>query len=340
MILIQTVKNRLPYIDCAKGITILLVIFAHTIGNGGRFEAVLRGIIFSFHMPLFFILSCMTSRFSTDGNELIAKMEKTFIRLLIPAILIGSIRPLYEIAIEKDFRTILMLGGGLVNRLVYASGVLTNIQNTEVEPLGMCWFLVALFCSKLLFDYLQLKCTSERKLSILVLICSLVGVLISFLQWLPLNFDIVLAIQPFLYAGFKLKKFDITNHTVRNLLFVTVAFLLLLAIEFFVCNNYLELAARRYALWPLSFVIAFCGTLAVLYVSQILQYAKIFNWLNYLGKNSFIIFTFHALDYIWKPIWQVTENNYLNCLFRMILDIGFTLILCLILHFRNKMQEK
>lgn len=223
---------------------------------------------------------------------------------------------------------------------MYASGVLTNIQNTEVEPLGMCWFLVALFCSKLLFDYLQLKCTSERKLSILVLICSLVGVLISFLQWLPLNFDIVLAIQPFLYAGFKLKKFDITNHTVRNLLFVTVAFLLLLAIEFFVCNNYLELAARRYALWPLSFVIAFCGTLAVLYVSQILQYAKIFNWLNYLGKNSFIIFTFHALDYIWKPIWQVTENNYLNCLFRMILDIGFTLILCLILHFRNKMQEK
>ncbi len=58
-------KTRINWIDCAKGIAILLVIAGHTIE-----QPVIRGVIFSFHMPLFFILSCMTYRFATSGSEL------------------------------------------------------------------------------------------------------------------------------------------------------------------------------------------------------------------------------------------------------------------------------
>ncbi len=47
--------DRIYWIDCAKGITILLVIIGHSIYN-----PMVRGPIFSFHMPLFFILSGMT----------------------------------------------------------------------------------------------------------------------------------------------------------------------------------------------------------------------------------------------------------------------------------------
>lgn len=43
-------RQRIDWIDFAKGITILLVIIGHNVSGP------LRGAIFSFHMPLFFIL--------------------------------------------------------------------------------------------------------------------------------------------------------------------------------------------------------------------------------------------------------------------------------------------
>ena len=48
-------KTRIEWIDFAKGLTILLVVVGHTISNG-----LIRGSIFSFHMPLFFFLSGIT----------------------------------------------------------------------------------------------------------------------------------------------------------------------------------------------------------------------------------------------------------------------------------------
>ncbi len=51
-------KNcRIEWIDFAKGIAILLVIIGHTVSwSGGKWEALVRGGIFSFHMPFFFNL--------------------------------------------------------------------------------------------------------------------------------------------------------------------------------------------------------------------------------------------------------------------------------------------
>lgn len=55
-------RQRIDWIDFAKGITILLVIIGHNVSGP------LRGAIFSFHMPLFFILSCVTYSWSKIVN--------------------------------------------------------------------------------------------------------------------------------------------------------------------------------------------------------------------------------------------------------------------------------
>ena len=48
-------KMRLEWVDISKGIGILLVIIGHCVYIGGS----IHNWIFSFHMPLFFILSGM-----------------------------------------------------------------------------------------------------------------------------------------------------------------------------------------------------------------------------------------------------------------------------------------
>lgn len=60
-------NHREAWIDCARGIAILLVIVGHTISG------VLSGAIYSFHMPLFFIFSGITSKFSSTNEEFATK---------------------------------------------------------------------------------------------------------------------------------------------------------------------------------------------------------------------------------------------------------------------------
>ena len=49
-------------------------------------EVLIRLIIFSFHMPLFFALSCITYKFSSTEQELIRKAKKSFRYLIFPAL--------------------------------------------------------------------------------------------------------------------------------------------------------------------------------------------------------------------------------------------------------------
>lgn len=55
-------NDRIAWIDIAKGITIILVIIGHVV----PFDSATRNVIFSFHMPLFFILSGYTNKFSNN----------------------------------------------------------------------------------------------------------------------------------------------------------------------------------------------------------------------------------------------------------------------------------
>ena len=66
---LQPTSNREPWIDFAKGITLLLVIIGHTVSG------VLSGAIYSFHMPLFFILSGITAKLSSSAQQFSDKTQ-------------------------------------------------------------------------------------------------------------------------------------------------------------------------------------------------------------------------------------------------------------------------
>ena len=83
---LQPTSNREPWIDFAKGITLLLVIIGHTVSG------VLSGAIYSFHMPLFFILSGITAKLSSSAQQFSDKTQHSFRRLMFPFFLIYTIQ--------------------------------------------------------------------------------------------------------------------------------------------------------------------------------------------------------------------------------------------------------
>lgn len=83
-------KPRLMWLDIAKGIAILCTVIGHTVT--GR----IKGMIYSFHMPLFFLLAGYTFR-EVPASEMKKAIKKDIVRLLIPYILFGCIKMLTDV---------------------------------------------------------------------------------------------------------------------------------------------------------------------------------------------------------------------------------------------------
>ena len=183
-------NHREAWIDCARGIAILLVIVGHTISG------VLSGAIYSFHMPLFFIFSGITSKFSSTNEEFATKTKRSFKRLMGPFFLSYIIQTV--IYLLRHLSNIFQDGSFLTNYLeqrilsgIFSSGVSISVLNATVLYVGVIWFFPAIFLGKSLFDYLHLKLTNRQ------------------IQPLPFSFDIVLAILPLFYVGSHFDRFQV-----------------------------------------------------------------------------------------------------------------------------------
>lgn len=322
---LESTAERIGWIDFAKGITLLLTIIGHSLSNSIK-GCILRGIIFSFHMPLFFILSCMTFKYSRTIDEFKKNTVRAAKHLLIPVIIkffIGLLMNCYQnplLISDIDFWK------SKLYTLIYSSGGAEIFFNdTKVNLIGMLWFLVALFFGRTIFDYLHLKINDNGILMIFSGIIGMIGVLWGKVQIMPFSLDIALAVMPFFYFGYRLKNLNITINPFRKMIIWGGIWIITLYITFPIASNstYLELADRRYTLFPLCYLTAIAGTMCVCQFSVICcRLRKIILPMLYLGKNSLYMLFIHALDSQWSQLWMgVNDNNYCIVMKRIVVDI-------------------
>lgn len=314
-------NHRELWIDCARGIAILLVIVGHTISG------VLSGAIYSFHMPLFFIFSGITSKFSSTNKAFVAKTERSFKHLMGPFFLIYVIQTIIYLLrhLSNIFQDRSFLTDYLYQRIlsgIFSSGVSISVLNATVLYVGVIWFFPALFLSKTLFDYLHLK-LKTKQLLLYCLLFSILGILIGQIQPLPFSFDIVLAILPLFYIGSHFDNFRIKKSPSKKFLLYSFLWGLFLIITYVLGKCTLELAPRRYPAYPLCFITAVLGTLMVSEFSVICcNYRLLSSPLQYIGENSLYLLCIHTLewDYLTK-LWQIHSNQYICTIIRVILDL-------------------
>lgn len=150
--------QRIISVDIAKGIAILLVILGHAIAqerNG------LREIIYSFHMPLFFILSAYTTRCSSNLNEVWNRSRRIVKKLAVPMLALWLIFATHSfINNMNDYPSIADFIIQKLLQLLYASGV-TNSQlvilgGGNIEAIGFPWFFAVLIGSKIIYDFVPI----------------------------------------------------------------------------------------------------------------------------------------------------------------------------------------
>ena len=186
--------QRVQWVDIAKGIAIICVIIGHTVPHGP-----LRSALFSFHLPVFFVLSGFTTRLKPVSSMLPSLIR----RLIVPYIMLtaGSRLIAAALGVEPLLAPLIF-----IQSLVWGSGVAVN----GIPPVGASWFLVCMFFARLLFVGVSNKMTSLgwHKLSqciTWVVLLIMVVVLHYFDIWLPLSLDNVPVATFLMWCGYSIK---------------------------------------------------------------------------------------------------------------------------------------
>lgn len=328
----QAGRGRIEWIDVAKGIGIILVVFGHCLLTGST----ARQLIFSFHMPLFFFLAGCTFR-PRGLKEAACRSAKS---LLIPYCLLffawKVTRALAGSAGTFDV-------GALAGSFVFAAG--TAVKPFGFPIVGMIWFLAALFLSRVVFEAQFALARRFAHPTRVVAACSLALSLAGYLWathvgvYLPGNLEIALFCQQYMLAGYLL-----STKAPKAVAGTTSPWWLWAALALAICiwapcalHSSLSLAGRRFdGIVPLE-AASFAGIAAVALASMLAcrlpegrPAGAVKRMLLFAGQNSMALFCIHALDWsiAWDPLAALAALPHANALSGLVRVASTFAVLC------------
>jgi len=306
-------QKRLQSFDIAKGIGIILMI----IGHCGVNNQYLNNFIYSFHMPLFFIISGYFFK-HRDDKECV---KRNFKKLIIPYIITCISIILFEIIkvlLNQNYTEILGTAKTWFLASLYGSG---GPQPFGIRFIGAIWFLWALF-----FALYFINITSKTKYQhIWVILISYVGYKTSQHIWLPLSVQAGMAATIFVYLGTLARKHDIFNKKVTLPVILSTAFVTVFCTIY--CGK-LYMVSNYYENGLLDIIGALSASFLCIKLSQKIENRTKFikKVLVFIGENGLICLCLHlfALNCLNVNIIHNTMKN---------IGIEIVWIRCVILNF-------
>lgn len=323
----KEVKKRILWVDIAKALTILSVPISHTI----PLEWMLRSVIFSFHMPLFFILSGFTTRLATDWKTLLKRLKKNFIYLIIPTFVVLAIFTLTDTLSKGDITGFFPNFGFWLHEFFI-----------EKYPYGFytasaVWFLVALFWAKLVMDLVNITFKTEKN-GIIFILLGILGVCMGVFEFRPPAFlDLGFVGVFFMYIGMLWRKYEdfIKKYTLPIALVAGFYWF-----AHVMRGDFIEMWTRFYAGYEVAFLTAIAGTFLVCQFAMMLEESaknagkigkKAMSFLVELGKNTMLLYMVHCLDTaFFEQIWDHRDGSnemmWLSCGIRLTLNVAVYIV--------------
>jgi len=275
-------KQRIEYLDIAKGIGILLVVLGHCNAKPDW----ITHFVFSVHMPLFFILSGFTfSRKHLDHpGDFIKKSAKM---LLVPYVISVAAVIVFQVIKASiwngnpKYELIKWSLSGL-----YGSGARVPAffeqMGLPVTFIGAVWFLLALFFARILL----LAFLKTRTPALWVMICFFAGYITSQkIGWFPFSIQAGCCAVLFLYIGFLIREKDLFRWDAVH--WVVKLLMLLIWVYYFIFHGRLWFVSNTFSDGFVDIIGSICGTFVIVYLSQGMAKIRLFrSCLGWLGKAS------------------------------------------------------
>lgn len=312
--------GRAKWVDITKGILSILVIIGHTVGN-----SFIIAMIYSFHMPCFFILSGYTYK-TISHEDIQSYILRCFKKLIVPCIFLSIIQCIVNIYHGMEIKQAL---------LYHALGLLfgdikeITFMNYKGCAMGILWFMFAMFWAKVIYSFVQIFITTNR--TIFIAFLSLLGYSIAKFSCVPQSIDIALVSLIYIEVGYLYKEY---KHKFNQYSIVIG----LLCCFMWVCyaNSGFSLAFRAYVSVLALYVIPFCGSVCTFQLSEALESMRISGILSFIGKNSFYVYMIHYLELNYIYIYMMGLPRHYNMIIRVIFCV---LILYIYIFCKNGINQ-
>ncbi|NLI93439.1 MAG: acyltransferase [Peptococcaceae bacterium] len=272
-------KGRIVWIDYAKGIGIILVVFGHVIGGinsagmdiSKSFFTGAFSFVYGFHMPLFFFLSGLfVENWLNKENKFHDKISTILWPYFIWSIMQGAVN--------------VLLSGYTNNSLTWSS----LFYSILFSPIGQFWYLYVLFIYFILY-YCFKKFLSIKIIYLVSLLFFLFNPSLNF--WI---LDKILLNFIFFVSG------SLARNKIAKNLFLSINKLPLLIFSLiFIIANFVYLENTDYFNLKIigKLIIGYIGISFIVVLTIFLQRfkGKFFKSLQFLGKMSMIIYLAHIL---------------------------------------------
>ncbi len=315
--------GRIAWIDIAKALTMLLVVFGHVMRQGLAWK-----IVYSFHVPAFFLLAGATCRV---GSGMGKQIRRDAITILLPYFFWGLISILAfsvvgpvamrSLSVEADAS----IGGGLYG-LVYAS---PRTQHMKFNlPL---WFLPSLFVTKALFYGLHAVCHRRRGLLLLGTgLTAALGFAYTYFQLPPLPYalEISCKLLPFFVLGYLLTHSGLANRLQilpRGTKIFGSALLLAGTCAIAAFAPKINYTSDTFPNIGLFYLCALGGSVGILLLAMGL--GKL-SWLEFVGRQTLAILVMHkfpvVLFQVLPPVKRLLQSE--NALSSFLAGMGVTVL--------------
>ncbi|MDO4470463.1 MAG: acyltransferase family protein, partial [Bacillota bacterium] len=268
----ENTYDRMLYIDISKGILIILVVIGHIINFDYFLTKSVKTIIYTFHMPAFFIISGILIkpeklRMESLGAFIVRKVR----RLIVPYVIFEMMGGILQMV---------LYGNNKVSIWGILYGMVTIRCNT-----GADWFLPTLLMAEVLF-FILLKILNEKVLVFISIITFILAFIIPEYNYTVAIGRRILIAVGFIIIGHYFKKMLLGKSKIE----FGVAIILLLLIAY--SNGCVDLSMRVFGNPILYIVGGIVGTYCVLNFSQCL-YGFLGDIIAKIGRNSLIIMGTH-----------------------------------------------
>ena len=332
------VNTRIRYFDVAKGLAILCVILSHSAIEAqsvapSHIANTIVSVCFSFHMPLFFILSGYFMhperdfRWAKEAKQLLCTYLLTSAAVLLGVTCVATID-------HGNRRDVLRQWGDAV---LYGSGDISDLTLWPVQlRIGAIWFLLSLFWAHLLLHiFARLPYTS-----VWIVLSFAIGYVSARHVWLPWSFQAGMCAVAFLHIGYLAKQMDLMDLMERfPWLWGIAAVIWLVSIIWF---DGLSMAMNDYGARPLIAVVgSLAGTLCIIGFSKLADWLPgVGTVLSCAGRSSLAILCVHLVEDDVLP-WRMYLDSLHNAIsqvplavtcfvVRLPIDLAFAALLYLI----------
>ena len=282
-------KERVHWIDIAKGICMLAVIAGHS----GREEF---NFVYSFHLTVFFILAGYTLKKEPITGQYVSGK---FRRLMVPffltclAVTVMDVLNSFILYSNGQIATATNLISRGINRVFFASGGQEYFGPIYFgDAIGAIWFLPALFFALLITQFIRNRLHSRVQQMLAAVILAVIAAGSAQIIWLPFAVQAGAFAVPFILFGVFLNELRLIDEIFKWWHYVIFAAVFLVG-HFWGYAEGFYMVSCYMSDWLITPLCAICSSLAVIGISKGI---KKFAPLEFVGRHSLIFLCVHLLE--------------------------------------------